>query len=85
MSVLAKWCACQDILRVNGWPVAAGCSGVVRESARSLNSLEVFALSFLMDSPTGPVQMLEVACWDKLHRELFIRQPGYSCGTVDKD
>ena len=42
-------------LRVKGWPVAAGVSGVVREFARSLNSEDVFALWSLTVCPTGPI------------------------------
>jgi hypothetical protein len=41
-------------IRVKGWPVAAGFSGVVRESFKSLKSAEVFAASDLTVVPTGP-------------------------------
>jgi hypothetical protein len=46
-------------IRVKGWPVAAGVSGVVREFARSLNSEDVFALCSLTVCPTGPISRLE--------------------------
>lgn len=54
MSVQLQQFHWKGVLRVRGWPVAAGCSGVCRAFARSANSLLVFADCALAASPTGP-------------------------------